>query len=491
MRRAAFLSVALAARPDWPGLPRAWLPGPAGAAPAGDDGDGGAEDGGAPAEPAALPRVSLPGQVWAALTGGEGAEDATIATAEPVELPRVSLPGQVWAVLAGDGGAAEPPEDGGGASSTTTTAEPTDYYLEAFRLLNANGTNATAPTPAPTPAPTGSPTASPTATPTGFPTSVPTPAPSAVPTAEPTPAPSATPTPAPTPTPTAPTPAPTPRPTDPAPADTALTVGIALTVSSAQFETMRNNVEEAERGLAAGMATFIGVPNEDVTVTGSNLRSRALLAGGRRLNDATLKVDYAVASDASVASITAKLDDLSSSGTAKSQLATSLKEGVEEATGTTVDFTVDEVSVEVVEVVPTPAPTPAPRATWSPTPSPGVSCLPNDTRDACRNDTGPGWGWWLVAILLVMLGIVGFVKKDKILELVGMGGSPDQEDVHAKSPPGTGFAPQPLKSEQRQLTALSDSDDASPRKQADVPQEIQDELAGIVVQFPSPARYLQ
>ena len=47
-----------------------------------------------------------------------------------------------------------------------------------------------------------------------------------------------------------------------------------------------------------------------------------------------------------------------------------------------------------------------------------------------------------MAILLVMLGIVGFVKKDKILELVGMGGSPDQEDVHAKSPPGTVFAPQ-------------------------------------------------
>ena len=41
---------------------------------------------------------------------------------------------------------------------------------------------------------------------------------------------------------------------------------------------------QAERGLAAGMATFIGVPNEDVTVTGSNLRSRALLVDTREGN---------------------------------------------------------------------------------------------------------------------------------------------------------------------------------------------------------------
>ena len=122
---------------------------------------------------------------------------------------------------------------------------------------------------------------------------------------------------------------------------------------------MRNNVAEAESGLAAGMATFIGVPRSDVTVTGSNLRSRTLLAGARRLEETALKVDYAVESDDSsgnVASITSKLDEVSAGkGAAKSELATSLGDAVADATGTAVAFTVDGVLSMVV--VPTAAPT--------------------------------------------------------------------------------------------------------------------------------------
>jgi hypothetical protein len=122
---------------------------------------------------------------------------------------------------------------------------------------------------------------------------------------------------------------------------------------------MRSNVAEAESGLAAGMATFIGVPRSDVTVTGSNLRSRTLLAGARRLEETTLKVDYAVESDDSsgnVASITSKLEEVSAgNGAAKSELATSLGDAVGDATGTTVAFTVD--GVVSVDVVATAAPT--------------------------------------------------------------------------------------------------------------------------------------
>ena len=126
---------------------------------------------------------------------------------------------------------------------------------------------------------------------------------------------------------------------------------------------MRSNVAEAESGLAAGMATFIGVPRSDVTVTGSNLRSRTLLAGARRLEETTLKVDYAVESDDSsgnVASITSKLEEVTAgNGAAKSELATSLGDAIGDATfrapAGAVAFTVD--GVLSVVVAPAAAPT--------------------------------------------------------------------------------------------------------------------------------------
>ena len=138
---------------------------------------------------------------------------------------------------------------------------------------------------------------------------------------------------------------------------------------------MRNNVAEAESGLAAGMATFIGVPRSYVTVTGSNLRSRTLLAGARRLEETTLKVDYAVESDDSsgnVASITSKLEEVSAgNGAAKSELATSLGDAVGDATGATVAFTVD--GVLFVVVAPTAAPTSSTESENPPPPEPPPS----------------------------------------------------------------------------------------------------------------------